>query len=148
MFEGDTLMNFLFEHHLSPKVLHIGCSAPRAYYIPYQNESSAMSDIREKSDRFISLCGDWNFRYYPSLHLVEDFTSEDFSSESFDKLTVPMSWQTMYERGYDKPNYKNIDYPFPIIPPHVPRENPCGLYVRSFNVTKEMIKVICSSKEI
>lgn len=133
-------MNFNFEYHKSLAALHVGTQAPRAYYIPYQSEEKAMKDDRTQSANFISLCGDWNFRYYPSLTEIDDFCCDSFTAEGFDKLTVPMSWQVMYERGYDTPNYMNVNYPFPINPPHVPNENPCGLYVRSFNVTEKMMK--------
>ena len=34
--------------------------------------------------------------------------------------------------GYGKPNYTNVRYPFPVDPPHVPQDNPCGLYRRAF----------------
>ncbi len=133
-------MNFNFEYHKSLAALHVGCEAPRAYYIPYQSAGKAKTSDRTASANFISLCGDWDFKYYNSITEIDDFCAEDFTTDGFDKLTVPMSWQVMYERGYDTPNYMNINYPFPINPPHVPNENPCGLYVRSFNVTEKMMK--------
>lgn len=133
-------MNFSFDYHKSTEHLHVGCEPPRAYYIPYGCEKCAEKDIREESANFISLCGDWDFRYYPSINKIDDFCADGFSSEGFDKLTVPMSWQVMYERGYDTPNYMNTNYPFPVNPPHVPDDIPCGLYVRSFFVTEEMLK--------
>ena len=51
-----------------------------------------------------------------------------------------MSWQMALGRGYDVPEYRDTGYSFPIDPPFVPRENPAGLYVRTFNVTEEQIK--------
>ncbi len=133
-------MNFSFDYHKSLSALHVGCEAPRAYYIPYQNEAAALRDDRSASTSFISLCGDWDFHFYKSILEVPDFCCDGFDTASFDKLTVPMSWQIMYERGYDTPNYTNVNYPFPINPPHVPNENPCGLYVRDFFVTEKMLK--------
>ena len=133
-------MNFNFDYHKSLRDLHVGCEAPRAYYIPYQSEAAAIKDDRTASANFISLCGDWDFKFYSSISEIDDFSAEKFTTEGFDKLTVPMSWQVKYENGYDTPNYTNVNYPFPINPPHVPNENPCGLYVRSFNVTEKMIK--------
>lgn len=132
-------MNFNFEYHKSPKALHVGCEPPRAYYIPYRDEKVALSDIRNNSAYFVSLCGDWDFRYYPSVTEVDDFCADNYSMDGADKLTVPMNWQVKYERGYDAPNYKNVNYPFTVEPPHVPSENPCGLYSRTFNVTEEML---------
>ena len=110
-------MNFSFDYHKSLRDLHVGCEAPRAYYIPYQSEAAATKDDRTQSANFISLCGDWDFRYYPSVSEIEDFCAEGFDCSDFDKMTVPMSWQVKYEKGYDTPNYTNVNYPFPITPP-------------------------------
>lgn len=41
-------------------------------------------------------------------------------------------------RGYDVPNYTNVNYPIPYDPPFVPDENPCGLYSRKFTVPAAM----------
>ena len=62
----------------------------------------------------------------------------DLSTEGSDKLTVPMSWQMALGRGYDVPNYTNVNYPIPYDPPFVPDENPCGLYSRKFTVPAAM----------
>ena len=51
-----------------------------------------------------------------------------------------MNWQMALDRGYDVPNYTNVNYPFPCDPPHVPDENPCGLYQRHFFVRPGMEK--------
>ncbi len=127
-------MSFEFTYHRSPEHLHVGCEKPRAYFIPHHSESSARRGLRQESRRFLSLCGDWDFHYYPSLAHCPDFLAEDFTREGFDKLTVPVSWQTMQGHGYDTPNYTNVRYPFPFDPPHVPTENPCGLYLRDLTL--------------
>ena len=132
-------MIFPYDYHLSPDRLHVGCEAPRAYFIPYQSEAAARSDNRGASDRFVSLCGDWDFHYYPSIADAPDFLAADFCTEGFDKMGVPRSWQTVLDRGYDVPNYTNLRYPFPFDPPHVPTANPCGLYVRELYVTKALL---------
>lgn len=125
-------------YHENQKTLHIGCEKPRAYFIPYQCENSAKSGNRGRSRFFKSLCGEWNFRYYKSFADITDITGEGFTSDGLEKLPVPMSWQMMTDRGYDVPNYTNINYPIPVNPPYVPTENPCGLYVRDFTVSDEM----------
>lgn len=127
-------MDFKFDYHKSLSHLHVGCEAPHAYFIPFQNEKLSASDNRAASDRFTSLCGDWDFHYYPSEAFLPDFLAKDFTTEGFDTLTVPMSWQAALGRGYDTPNYTNVNYPFPVDPPHVPNDNPCGLYVRTFHM--------------
>jgi len=129
-------MDFNFEYHKSLKHLHVGCEEPRAYFIPFENENISCFENRGKSTRFISLCGDWNFIFCKSEKYLPDFLSPDFSTEGSDKITVPKSWQMELNKGYDVPNYTNINYPFPVDPPHVPDENPVGLYVRDFYFEK------------
>ena len=128
--KGKEIMNFRFDFHKSLASLHVGCEKPHAYLIPYSAEALAKREIRGESDRFVSLCGDWDFHYYSNESELPDFTAPGFTSAGFDKLSVPQSWQTKLGRGYDSPQYTNVNYPFPVDPPHVPVDNPCGLYVR------------------
>ncbi|MBQ7384177.1 MAG: DUF4981 domain-containing protein [Clostridia bacterium] len=132
-------MNFEFKYHKSLETLHMGCEKPRAYFIPYSDEKSAFEDNRASSTRFLSLCGDWDFRHYPSENHLDDFLADSFTTDGFDKLTVPMCWQSETDRGYDTPNYTNTKYPFPVNPPHGPAINPCGLYVKDVFVGDEML---------
>lgn len=84
----------------------------RSWYIP---EGSA----------FYSLNGEWRFRYFQNGDKVAEITE-------WDNITVPSCWQL---KGYEKPNYTNINYPFPCDPPYVPDINPVGVYERSFQLT-------------
>ena len=126
-------------YHNTLEFLHVNCEKPRAYFIPYGNEAAAKKDNRSASENFLSLCGNWDFHYYPSIHEAPDFLAEGFSVEGFDKLTVPRSWQTIQGK-YDTPNYTNVNYPIPFDPPFVPEVNPCGLYSRDFTVGASMMK--------
>lgn len=130
----------LQNYHKSLDILHYGCEEPRAYFIPFESENATLSDRRETSPFFKSLCGTWDFKWYPSVNEIKGTTCPEFPDEGADKLDVPMSWQTALGRGYDVPNYTNVNYPIPIDPPHVPDENPCGLYRRYFTVTEQMLK--------
>ncbi len=125
---------FDLTYHKSQKTLHVGCEKPRAYFIPYQSKEVAFRNNREESSRFLSLCGDWNFTYYLVPELIEDFTSDGFRSACSDKISVPRSWQTVPGKGYDVPQYTNVNYPFPVDPPHVPDNNPSALYQRTFRL--------------
>ena len=60
-----TMNEFIFKanYHQDPSTLHVGCEAPRAYFIPYQNEKTAMSGNRNASHRFLTLCCDWDFTF-------------------------------------------------------------------------------------
>ena len=132
-------MDFRFDYHKSLEHLHVGCEKPHAYFIPYATDAAALRDNRAASDRFTSLCGDWDFHFYTTPEQLPDFLAPDFSRKGMDKLTVPMSWQVALGRGYDVPNYTNVNYPYPVDPPHVPDDNPCGLYVRDFQVDAQTL---------
>ncbi len=88
----------------------------RAYYIP------------ENCGAFISLNGEWNFKYYSA-----DF-NEEKEITKWDKIPVPSCWQLF---GYEDPNYTNVRYPYPVDAPFVPTENPLGIYKREFEITNE-----------
>jgi len=123
-----------FDYHKDLSVLHVGCEAPRAYFIPYHSEDAARADNRASSRYFKSLCGEWKFRFFPSVAELCGLTEEELTADGADTLSVPMNWQMETERGYDAPQYTNVNYPFPVNPPHVPAENPCGLYEREFTL--------------
>ena len=125
-------MSFSFDLHKSPKTLHLGCEKPRAYFIPADREEDARSERRAASSRFLSLTGDWKFFFAANESGLPDFLSADFDPAAGEDMTVPRSWQTV--PGHDVPNYTNVRYPFPVDPPHVPDDNPCALYFRSFTV--------------
>mgnify|MGYP006361213743 FL=1 len=121
-------------YHKDLASLHVGCEKPRAYFIPYQSEEAALTGCRNQSDRFLKLCGEWNFKFYNSF---EDITDGFLKTEFTDSITVPKCWQVELGKGYDVPLYSNLFYPFPLDPPHVPDENPAGHYNRKFNLEKK-----------
>lgn len=109
--------------------LHVNTLPNRAYYVPYSHTEDARRDVRTESDRFQSLNGEWRFRYFDSpLDLPDDFLAED---QPMDAIIVPSVWQM---HGYGRHQYTNIRYPIPYDPPHVPVQNPCGLYMRTFRL--------------
>ncbi len=128
------------DFHKSTATLHFGCEKPRSYFIPFESEAATLSDRREDSEFFKSLCGEWDFKWYPSENELCGEEIPEFPSEGYDKLDVPMNWQMALGRGYDVPQYTNIRYPFPIDPPNVPAENPCGLYRRTFTLSDGQLK--------
>ena len=123
--------------HENPQVLHLGTTPDRSYYLPCKNEKEALSGA---SSRLISLNGDWAFRYFESYQEAMNADGEGFlcfDEEEMDTIPVPSCWQV---HGYDRHQYTNIRYPIPFDPPFVPDENPCGLYVRPFEVAKKQLK--------
>ncbi len=118
-------------YHQDLHTLHVNTLPNRAYYVPYSNEEDARRDVRVESDRFTLLSGEWRFRYYESvLDLPEDFLSEDLPT---DAVPVPSVWQT---QGYGRHQYTNVRYPIPFDPPYVPVQNPCGVYMRHFQLNE------------
>lgn len=116
-------------------VLHKNTMPNRAYYIPASFADTNLLENRELSDRFQLLSGQWQFRYYPSIYEAKDeFYREGFDTSDFDSVNVPGVWQNY---GYDHHQYTNTRYPFPMDPPYVPYENPCGEYVKSFYYKKD-----------
>lgn len=89
---------------------------PRSYYIP-----GGVSEYH-------LLNGEWNFAYFDRDVDVPE------KIEKWDKIPVPACWQL---HGYENPNYTNINYPYPVDPPYVPDDNPCGVYEREFEIEKK-----------
>ncbi|WP_274362943.1 glycoside hydrolase family 2 TIM barrel-domain containing protein [Paenibacillus thermotolerans] len=114
-------------------MIQVNREAPRASYIPYDSAEKAQTNKRGRSNFYRTLNGTWKFRYAESIKKAEEgFYQENYDSSAWDDLIVPSCWQT---NGYDQLQYTNINYPFPFDPPYVPDENPCGMYVRRFNLT-------------
>lgn len=109
----------------------IGTTPHRSYYIPFAPEDtvSTIHGIidRKSSSRFTSLDGTWHIK---ALEHVEDF---DIYERLDAVIPVPSCVQM---HGYDQIQYLNSRYPFPVMLPHIPYENPCWHYRRSFHVNK------------
>lgn len=101
-------------YHQELNIIRVNTTPHRSYYIPLDHN---MQEQRTY------LNGEWNFKYYSS------FADINLNDECVDKIPVPSVWQ-MY--GYDNHQYTNLRYPIPFDPPYVPKQNPCGLYKRTF----------------
>ncbi|MBR5279854.1 MAG: DUF4981 domain-containing protein [Clostridia bacterium] len=108
----------------NPKILHQNKEPARSWYIPYHCRCNALNGAHAGSEGlseyhgyYKRLNGDWDFYYC--------------GNTTPDKIKVPGSWQ-MY--GYGKPAYINVTYPIPLDPPHIPEENPYGVYKRNFTL--------------
>ncbi|MCX4579455.1 DUF4981 domain-containing protein [Streptomyces sp. NBC_01571] len=81
-----------------------------------------------------SLNGDWRFRLSPTVPVAADFAAEGFDDSGWDSIPVPSHWVLQGDGAYGRPIYTNVQFPFPIDPPHVPDENPTGDYRRHFDM--------------
>ena len=116
----------------NPQILSQHTEPAHTAFIPYADEESALAGDPGASSQFRLLSGRWEFRYCPSPREVPPgFESESFDVWDWDAIQVPSNWQML---GYGTPNYTNVAYPYPVDPPHVPQENPVGLYRRTFKV--------------
>lgn len=102
----------------------------------------------------ISLDGPWKFRLFPRPEgLSSDVGATGFDDADWSSIPVPSCWEL---QGFDKPVYTNVLYPLPDVaeapylvnprvttpaaadpmeryqPPFIPRDNPTGVYRRTF----------------
>lgn len=114
------------------KFERIGTTPHRSYYIPFAPDDAVGTKHsildRTSSSRFTSLDGVWQIKQHDH---VEDFDVNESLSES---IPVPACVQM---HGYDHIQYLNTRYPFPVMLPHLPYENPCWHYRRTFNLNKK-----------
>ncbi|HIV47274.1 MAG TPA: DUF4981 domain-containing protein [Candidatus Acutalibacter stercorigallinarum] len=125
---SETLRQF----HEDPQILHVGTCPIRSYYLPFADEEESHTGV---SSRVFSLNGEWAFRYFESFgQAVDPEEGLCFDEEEMGSIPVPSCWQN---HGYGRHMYTNVRYPFPVDPPYVPDENPCGLYVRHFELEEK-----------
>ena len=123
------------EPYEDPTISGINRDASRVTAYSYATINDALKNDREKSGRYISLNGDWDF----SFALKPGDEPKDFYKSKVNgwkKIPVPSNWEM---QGYDKPIYKSAVYPFrPVNPPYVPKDyNGVGCYQKSFTVPAE-----------
>ncbi len=82
----------------------------------------------------LSLNGPWRFCLSPTASEPEDFAAEGYDDTDWDDIPVPSHWVLEGDGAWGRPAYTNVQYPFPIDPPHVPDENPTGDYRRRFRL--------------
>ncbi len=109
-------------------LIHENTLKPRAHYIPYDTIEKAKAGVKEASEFYTCLNGEWDFAYFErDIDCPEEI-------ENWDRVEVPSCWQTT---GYEKPYYTNVNYPYPVDPPYVPDDNPVGVYKRTVTVSEK-----------
>jgi beta-galactosidase len=98
----------------NPELTSLGRLPPRAW-------------LEREPSRRRSLTGRWDFR------LVRRPEEALRLPRRFDAVEVPGLW-TM--QGFEAPHYTNVVMPFAEPPPHVPDENPTGIYRRRFTIPR------------
>ncbi|PLB53322.1 hypothetical protein P170DRAFT_454429 [Aspergillus steynii IBT 23096] len=116
------------------QVLHTNTLPPRSHFYLFPDEATAATGDANQSF-YKSLSGQWKFRHDTSPLITPSW--EEIDPTSWPEITVPGMWQL---QGYGKPQYTNVNYPFPVDPPNVPSENEVGSYWREFYVPSDWEK--------
>jgi beta-galactosidase len=106
----------------------------RSHFLLYDNETDALNgDVARAKSQLLS--GKWKFHWTTSpFEGPQEFFYESFDASKWDDIEVPGMWQM---QGYGRPQYTNINFPFPADPPHVPiDDNECGRYRTTFRPEK------------
>ena len=117
----------------NPRVTHRHRLPPRADFQAFAPWEEAVAGAGRRSERVLSLNGQWRFHLLDSpLRVTDQLTS--CLQEEWGSVEVPHMWQL---DGFGKLQYTDEGFPFPVDPPHVPSDNPTGVYQRLFTYEPE-----------
>lgn len=108
----------LYDFIENTSVFELNQEEGRSYHIPEKN---------------LSLNGEWNFFYSDVPEgIPSDFYKTNYNDQKWGKINVPSNWEM---EGYGDKLFRNVQAPFKVNPPFVPREyNPTGAYRRTFTL--------------
>ncbi len=118
----------------NPALLQLRREPGHVALLPYPDASSALTPPpadRAASPWFLLLNGQWFFHYTTADAIPADAASPHADLAPYTRIPVPANWQL---HGHGVPNYSNINYPFPVDPPHIPADTPVGIYRRTFTL--------------
>lgn len=110
----------------NPELFALNRLPARANFFSFDSPAQARSMSREESSRYVSLNGKWIFTYYERASEVPSFAISQIPANR-DEVEVPGNWTL---QGYGCPHYTNVQMPFSSDYPHVPLDNPVGVYTR------------------
>ncbi len=99
-----------------------------ATYIPYPTTAKMRADkdyyatpwVTPQSDDYLTLNGIWSLKWNEAdtvaLYGADDFYGDNVSTAGWDTISVPSCLEM---KGYGKPAYINVDYPFADNPPYI-----------------------------
>ena len=106
-------------------------------FFAYENEQLALKGDMTKSERFLSLHGNWKFNWVENAdQRPTDFYKTDLDDSAWGTMPVPGMWEL---NGYGDAEYVNAGFAwrghFDQKPPQVPtKDNHVGSYRRSFRI--------------
>jgi len=119
----------------NPEVFGRNKIEPRAWFIEYPDEDSALEGQLEYTSKYMGLNGKWKFNWVRKMtERPVDFYKLDYNVDHWDDIEVPGNWEF---QGYGIPIYLNHPYEFTRnpIPPFIPHQwTPVGSYIRSFEL--------------
>jgi beta-galactosidase len=127
---------------LDPNVVSVNTERPRANFVPYADEKSAILKA-EKSPFVTSLNGSWKFKWasHPSKAL-SGFYNPSVNTKDWDDIPVPSNWQVIAAkegRPYDRPVPTNTKPVFQANPPRIIADtNSVGMYRTTFTVADDI----------
>ncbi len=121
-----------------PRLVQINRAPSHASMISYTDETSALLDEANQSDRVHLLNGMWKFNWAKSpAERPVNFYQIGFGVDNWGDIPVPSNWEL---EGYGIPIYVNQPYEWTENPqpPAIPNDyNPVGSYRRNFSVSEE-----------
>jgi len=115
----------------NPQIIERNKQAPHSSFTSYATVEQALSGKKERSPLYLSLNGQWSFKWSkrPSER-PQAFFEREFDVSNWDQISVPSNWQL---EGHGIPIYTNIAYPWGAPdPPYIPDDNnPVGSYRRT-----------------
>ncbi len=111
-----------------PQLTRVNKLPAHATLIPFPTAGDALHQAPEASPFYQGLNGTWQFKL---RQRPDHVTWAAVAADNWSAISVPGAW-TM--QGYGGPHYTNVQMPFPEEPPHVPDENPTGIYRRTFTM--------------
>ena len=119
----------------NPLFLSINKEQPHATFMTYSNRDAAIADVKEKSQWYIPLNGDWKFNFVQGIeNRLTDFFEPGLDLKNWVDMEVPSNMEI---NGYGIPIYVNIEYEwapgYTQEKPYVDMEkNSFGYYRRDF----------------
>ncbi|SKC15200.1 glycoside hydrolase family 2 TIM barrel-domain containing protein [Dyadobacter psychrophilus] len=124
-----------------PQVFSVNTEKPRADFLPYPDEKSALS-ADKKTSSVRSLNGTWKFKWasHPSKAMPQ-FFDPNVQDAGWENIPVPSNWQMIGAREgrkYDQPIFTDSNQPFKS-PPRIQADtNAVGMYRTTFNVSDDV----------
>lgn len=126
----------------TPEATHVNRLPGRTPLVPCPTRAAAARFARTldpaASPWALSLDGRWTFRLFERPEAVPARAVQPALADGgWDTLPVPSNWT---QHGHSRPIYTNVQMPWtntpPTLPPEAARDNPTGVYRRTFTVPK------------